>query len=98
MRRQTNVKYEICTILRRNILDLLCVFLSVQQSYKALSLLVHPDRTGGGSEATEKFQVLGQVYDVLMNSPKRMTYDDEKFVVIVSEEKYTEAKTLYTGN
>lgn len=70
----------------------------MQQSYKALSLLVHPDRAGGGSDATEKFQVLSQVYNVLMNPQERLTYDCEKFVVIVSEEDYSKAKMLYAGN
>lgn len=78
--------------------SLFCVLLSVQQSYKALSLLVHPDRAGGGFEATEKFQVLGQVYKVLMSTQERMTYDQEKFVYIVSEEEYQKAKMLYSGN
>lgn len=74
-----------------------CVLFSVQQSYKALSLLVHPDRAGGGSDATEKFQVLSQVYNVLMSPQERSTYDCEKFVVIVSEEDYSKAKGLYAG-
>lgn len=73
------------------------LYFLVQNSYKYLSLLVHPDRAANDPEATEKFQVLGQVYAVLMCEQKRHIYAMEKSVLIVSDEEYAKCKMLYAG-
>lgn len=70
---------------------------SVQQSYKLLSRLVHPDRTRN-SESTEKFQVLTQIYSVLMCQEKLKMFEIEKYVLILSDEEYTKSKMHYAGN
>lgn len=70
--------------------------LLVQHSYKLLSLLVHPDRTSD-TEATEKFQVLNQIYKVQMCQEKFRLYEVEKFVLILSDEEYAKSREHYAG-
>lgn len=70
----------------------------MSQSYKYLSFLMHPDRASTDSEATEKFQIIAQIYAVLSDPEKRQMYDLEKFVIIASDEIYAKARDLYAGN
>ncbi|KAG5280339.1 hypothetical protein AALO_G00087990 [Alosa alosa] len=49
----------------------------VRRGYYKLSLQVHPDRAQGDELATEKFQVLGKVYDVLKDKDQRAVYDEQ---------------------
>lgn len=85
--------------MKLNIPDrILIAFFLVQHSYKLLSLLVHPDRAANDPEATEKFQILNQVYTVLISQNKRQLYEIEKSVFILSDEEYLECKMNYAGN
>lgn len=58
---------------------------------------MHPDRAPYDPEATEKFQILGQIYAVLMSPEKRKMYEIEKSVVVVSDEEFAKCKMLYAG-
>lgn len=54
----------------------------IRKAYHKLSLKVHPDRVEDSekAEATKKFQVLGKLYDVLVNEEKRTLYDEQGIV------------------
>ncbi|CAG10064.1 unnamed protein product, partial [Tetraodon nigroviridis] len=52
----------------------------VRRSYYKVSLKVHPDRAPEDPLATEKFQVLGQVYAVLSDTEQRAVYDEQGLV------------------
>jgi len=47
----------------------------IKKSYRRLSLLYHPDRNKGDSEATLKFQKINEAYEVLGDADKRKEYD-----------------------
>jgi DnaJ-class molecular chaperone len=47
----------------------------IKKSYRRLSLLYHPDRNKGNSEATLKFQKINEAYEVLGDPDKRKEYD-----------------------
>ncbi|XP_075931904.1 dnaJ homolog subfamily C member 9 [Anarhichas minor] len=49
----------------------------VRRSYYKVSLKVHPDRAPEDPLATEKFQVLGQLYAVLNDKEQRAVYDEQ---------------------
>uniref|UniRef100_A0AAY4CZK8 DnaJ homolog subfamily C member 9 n=1 Tax=Denticeps clupeoides TaxID=299321 RepID=A0AAY4CZK8_9TELE len=52
----------------------------LRRGYYKMSLLVHPDRAAGDTQATEKFQVLGKVYEVLKDQEQRSIYDEQGVV------------------
>lgn len=69
-----------------------------------MSKLLHPDRCTGDQHATEKFQSLQKVYDILMDTKKRQMYDsngtvefDEKCTTIVTDEQLSQCKQNYAG-
>lgn len=52
----------------------------VRHGYYKVSLQVHPDRAQGDELATDKFQVLGKVYEVLKDKENRAIYDEQGIV------------------
>ncbi|KAL2101733.1 hypothetical protein ACEWY4_003494 [Coilia grayii] len=52
----------------------------VRRAYYKVSLQVHPDRAQGDELATEKFQALGKVYEVLKDKDQRAIYDEQGIV------------------
>jgi DnaJ-class molecular chaperone len=50
----------------------------IKKSYRKLSLKWHPDRNGGNSEATEKFQKLNEAYEKIGTPENKYKYDMEK--------------------
>merc|ERR1712168_231351 len=50
----------------------------IKRGYYKQSLKVHPDRVGEDEKesATEKFQILGKVYNILSDKDKRAVYDE----------------------
>ena len=48
----------------------------IKKAFRALSLKYHPDRTPT-EDTTEKFQKIGEAYEVLSDSEKRNQYDNE---------------------
>lgn len=53
------------------------LLIAVKKAYYKLALKVHPDKVTGKekSAATEKFQLLSKLYQVLSNPKKRSVYD-----------------------
>ena len=51
--------------------------LSVKKAYYKLSLKVHPDKVSDDEkeQATEKFQLLSKLYQILSDEKKRKVYD-----------------------
>ncbi|XP_012693162.2 dnaJ homolog subfamily C member 9 [Clupea harengus] len=52
----------------------------VRRGYYKVSLQVHPDRAQDDELATEKFQALGKVYEVLKDEDQRAIYDEQGIV------------------
>ena len=51
----------------------------IKNAYRDLALEYHPDRhPGQQAEYTEKFQIIQAAYEILCNSGKRQTYDNER--------------------
>uniref|UniRef100_A0AAY4C1T7 J domain-containing protein n=1 Tax=Denticeps clupeoides TaxID=299321 RepID=A0AAY4C1T7_9TELE len=48
----------------------------LRRGYYKMSLLVHPDRAAGDTQATEKFQVLGKVYEQSDNVKQERNWED----------------------
>lgn len=51
--------------------------LLLKREYKKKAMLVHPDKNMGNEKAAEAFKKLQNAYEVLLDSLKRKTYDDE---------------------
>ncbi|NDC83633.1 J domain-containing protein [bacterium] len=49
----------------------------IKRAYRALSLKWHPDRNPHLSDATTKFQEIGEANEVLSDPQKRQQYDFE---------------------
>ncbi|KAJ0976431.1 hypothetical protein J5N97_018396 [Dioscorea zingiberensis] len=49
----------------------------LKREYKKKAMLVHPDKNMGNEKAAEAFKKLQNAYEVLLDSLKRKTYDDE---------------------
>src|SRR5580765_4472977 len=47
----------------------------VKRAYRKLAVKFHPDKNPDDPHAEEKFKELGEAYDVLMDSDKRVAYD-----------------------
>mmetsp|Transcript_21835 Transcript_21835/g.30371 ORF Transcript_21835/g.30371 Transcript_21835/m.30371 type:complete len:269 (+) Transcript_21835:46-852(+) len=47
----------------------------IRKAYRQLALKLHPDRNQGDEEATQKFQTLQRVFEVLSDPEKRKVYD-----------------------
>lgn len=50
----------------------------IKKKYRKLSLLHHPDKNPGNSEAEEKFKIINSAYDTLGDVDKRKQYDMER--------------------
>ncbi|KAL6638193.1 hypothetical protein ACP70R_025765 [Stipagrostis hirtigluma subsp. patula] len=50
---------------------------SLKREYKKKAMLVHPDKNMGNDKAADAFKKLQNAYEVLLDSLKRKTYDDE---------------------
>ncbi|KAF8757402.1 hypothetical protein HU200_010921 [Digitaria exilis] len=50
---------------------------SLKREYKKKAMLVHPDKNMGNNKAADAFKKLQNAYEVLLDSLKRKTYDDE---------------------
>ncbi|XP_078435745.1 chaperone DnaJ-domain superfamily protein isoform X2 [Wolffia australiana] len=49
----------------------------LKKEYRKKAMLVHPDKNMGNEKAVEAFKKLQNAYEVLLDSLKRKTYDDE---------------------
>ncbi|XP_072994227.1 uncharacterized protein [Typha latifolia] len=49
----------------------------LKKEYRKKAMLVHPDKNMGNEKAAEAFKKLQNAYEVLLDSLKRKTYDDE---------------------
>ncbi|XP_038906525.1 uncharacterized protein LOC120092502 [Benincasa hispida] len=49
----------------------------LKKEYRKKAMLVHPDKNMGNEKAAEAFKKLQNAYEVLLDSIKRKTYDDE---------------------
>ncbi|KAL5217391.1 hypothetical protein ABZP36_018075 [Zizania latifolia] len=49
----------------------------LKREYKKKAMLVHPDKNMGNDKAADAFKKLQNAYEVLLDSLKRKTYDDE---------------------
>ncbi|CAN6548429.1 unnamed protein product [Malus baccata var. baccata] len=49
----------------------------LKREYKKKAMLVHPDKNMGNEKAAEAFKKLQNAYEILLDSLKRKTYDDE---------------------
>lgn len=49
----------------------------LKREYRKKAMLVHPDKNQGNEKAVEAFKKLQNAYEVLLDSIKRKTYDDE---------------------
>ncbi|CAL0300982.1 unnamed protein product [Lupinus luteus] len=49
----------------------------LKREYRKKAMLVHPDKNMGNEKAAEAFKKLQNAYEILMDSLKRKTYDDE---------------------
>ncbi|XP_059280818.1 uncharacterized protein LOC132034469 [Lycium ferocissimum] len=49
----------------------------LKREYRKKAMLVHPDKNMGNEKAAEAFKKLQNAYEVLLDSLKRQTYDDE---------------------
>ncbi|KAL7178351.1 hypothetical protein ACSBR2_031495 [Camellia fascicularis] len=49
----------------------------LKREYRKKAMLVHPDKNMGNEKAAEAFKKLQNAYEVLLDSFKRKTYDDE---------------------
>jgi DnaJ family protein B protein 4 len=49
----------------------------IKKSYRKLSLQYHPDRTGGDTEATEKYKQINEAHEILSDPQKREQYNME---------------------
>jgi curved DNA-binding protein CbpA len=49
--------------------------IDIKKAYRRLALQYHPDRNQGSAESTERFQQIGEAYDVLGNPETRRQYD-----------------------
>src|SRR5213080_5492450 len=47
----------------------------IKRAYRKLAIKYHPDKNPDDPHAEEKFKELGEAYDVLMDSDKRVAYD-----------------------
>ncbi|ERN03153.1 hypothetical protein AMTRI_Chr02g220690 [Amborella trichopoda] len=50
---------------------------SLKREYRKKAMLVHPDKNMGNEKAAEAFKKLQNAYEVLLDSLKRKSYDDE---------------------
>lgn len=50
----------------------------IKRRYRQLAQELHPDRTGGDQEKTERFQKVSIAYAILSNEQKRAAYDRER--------------------
>ena len=51
----------------------------VKKAYRKLSLKFHPDKNDGDDFFTERFKEIQEAYEILVDSSKRVKYDDLKF-------------------
>ncbi|KAG9457764.1 hypothetical protein H6P81_002272 [Aristolochia fimbriata] len=49
----------------------------LKREYRKKAMLVHPDKNMGNEKAAEAFKKLQNAYEILLDSVKRKTYDDE---------------------
>nr|POE95560.1 dnaj like subfamily c member 14 [Quercus suber] len=49
----------------------------LKREYRKKAMLVHPDKNMGNEKAVEAFKKLQNAYEVLLDTQKRKTYDDE---------------------
>jgi len=47
----------------------------VKTAYRKMSVLHHPDKTGGGEAAVQKFREITEAYEILSDPEKRVLYD-----------------------
>ena len=61
----------------------------IKKAYRRLSMLYHPDKNGNSSESTEKFQKIGEAYEVLGDAEKKQEYDlsrNNPFIRMMSQQ------------
>ncbi|PJA79174.1 MAG: integrase, partial [Nitrospirae bacterium CG_4_9_14_3_um_filter_41_27] len=47
----------------------------IKRAYRKLAFRYHPDRTGGGAEATQRMKEINEAYATLSDPVKRREYD-----------------------
>ena len=78
------VIYEFYLFYRRDYYNILGVGRTagtnqIKKAYRRLAKKMHPDRNPDDPSATDKFQELGEAYEVLSDPKKRIIYDRKTF-------------------
>ena len=48
---------------------------TIKTAYRKMSVLHHPDKSGGGEAAVQKFREITEAYEILSDPEKRVLYD-----------------------
>ena len=66
----------------------------IKRAYMKLAMKMHPDKNRDDPQATEKFQKLGEAYQVLSNEDARARYD-AKGLDGLDDQKFMDPSTMY---
>ena len=80
------VMYEFYLFYRRDYYNILGVGRTagtnqIKKAYRRLAKKMHPDRNPDDPSATDKFQELGEAYEVLSDPKKRKLYDRKEALI-----------------
>ena len=67
----------------------------IKRAYMKLAMKMHPDKNQDDPEATEKFQKLGEAYQVLSNDESRARYDAKGLEGLDDNLKFMDPSTMY---
>lgn len=56
---------------------------------------MHPDKADGSTETTERFQILQNAYEILINEEKRKSYDVRGIITIDQSKSYVVSDTQF---
>src|SRR5512146_907999 len=66
----------------------------IRKAYRKIALQWHPDRNQGNPEATERFKEISEAYGVLIDSSKRLQYDQARQSGTAESFRYTQEDIL----